>query len=266
MSDPEHLPRHPAPTYQTPDWETPTHPKKWSFIDRMAPSVSLGSSRLSYLRNQRRQSTATGGDIHNKETLMRLPTQTSSISQGGITPVQPSWRSRFDAIVPPNRTYFGRTRRFFLLAVVLPIAVLLLFILPLALGLGLSKRNSDAHKALPLPAIAGQVYTGDLTFYTPALGACGLVSTSEEAVCAVSHYTWDAVQQGGNPNTNPLCGLKLRVTRNAVELGGGNRTIDVTVVDRCEACEPNDIDLSPKMFNELALEQQGRVKATWSWL
>jgi len=37
----------------------------------------------------------------------------------------------------------------------------------------------------------------------------------------------------GNSNHNPLCGKKIRITR---PNGGRTRSVDVTVVDRCEAC------------------------------
>lgn len=84
---------------------------------------------------------------------------------------------------------------------------------------------------LPLPGGA-QTFSGDLTYYNPALGACGIASTDNDAVVAVSHYTFDAVQQGTDPNSNPLCGRKIRANRvNA----GKQVSIDVTVVDRCES-------------------------------
>ncbi len=43
-------------------------------------------------------------------------------------------------------------------------------------------------------------------------------------------------------------------------------SIEVTVVDRCEGCEPTDIDLSPGMFNKLAAEELGGIKGEWIWL
>ena len=75
----------------------------------------------------------------------------------------------------------------------------------------------------------------------------------------MSHATYDAAQVGGNPNTNPLCGKTIRVER-------GGKTVDVLVVDRCEGCAPDDVDLSPAAFDELATVAEGRVKANWSWV
>jgi hypothetical protein len=53
-------------------------------------------------------------------------------------------------------------------------------------------------------------------------------------VVAVSHYTFDAVQKGSDPNQNPLCGKKIRATR-VDERTGKSVSIDVTVIDRCES-------------------------------
>jgi hypothetical protein len=49
----------------------------------------------------------------------------------------------------------------------------------------------------------------------------------------VSHYTFDAVQKGSDPNSNPLCNKKIRATR-VNEKTGESSSIDVTVIDRCK--------------------------------
>ena len=98
-----------------------------------------------------------------------------------------------------------------------------------------SEANADQSfraRFLPLPNGA-ETYTGDLTYYDPGLGACGIDSGDNDAVVAVSHYTFDAVQTGSDPNQNPLCGRKIRATR-VDERTGKSVSIDVTVIDRCE--------------------------------
>jgi hypothetical protein len=85
---------------------------------------------------------------------------------------------------------------------------------------------------LPLPN-GHDTYTGDLTYYSPGLGACGITSSDKDAVVAVSHYTFDAVQKGSDPNSNPLCNKKIRATR-VNEKTGESSSIDVTVIDRCK--------------------------------
>lgn len=166
---------------------------------------------------------------------------------------------RFDRILPPHRRYLGRSRRTFLIAIL--VAFLLLLALVIGLAVGLSKKSKTQN--LPLPNGA-ETYTGDLTYYDPGLGACGIDSGSDDAVVAVSHITFDAVQKGSNPNTNPLCGKKIRAQR--VNEEGKTVSIDVTVVDRCTGCKPTDIDVSPAMFKKMAHPDLGRVKTTWAWL
>jgi hypothetical protein len=89
--------------------------------------------------------------------------------------------------------------------------------------------NDDSSSNLPLPTSNGGPYTGDLTYYDPGLGSCGITSTASEKICAVSHVLFDATMISANPNTNPICGKKLRIRR-------GDRTVDVAVVDRCKLC------------------------------
>jgi len=119
---------------------------------------------------------------------------------------------------------------------------------------------------LPLPTNGG-IYTGDLTYYSPGpgYGACGYENTSTDAICAVSHLVWDASSTSSNPNLNPLCGKKIRITRYDSTVGG-NRSVDVEVVDRCVGCAATDLDLSLSMFTSLAEEAQGRVVGSWAWL
>lgn len=65
-----------------------------------------------------------------------------------------------------------------------------------------------------------------MTYYAPGLGACGITSSENEDVCAISHVLYDAHNRGGNPNNNPLCGHKIRATRRG-------KSLVLTVVDRC---------------------------------
>jgi hypothetical protein len=112
---------------------------------------------------------------------------------------------------------------------------------------------------LPLPTSNGGPYSGDLTYYEPGLGACGITSSSSDSICAVSHLVFDAAQTGSNPNANPLCGLKIRLRRN-------DESVDVTVVDRCVGCKATDIDTTTSVFGTLAEIDQGRVTVDWAWL
>ena len=70
---------------------------------------------------------------------------------------------------------------------------------------------------------------------------------------------------GGNSNENPLCGQKLRASRFDEEYSA-QRSIDLTVADRCTGCEPDDLDTTLGAFEELAPSALGRVDVTWAWL
>lgn len=168
---------------------------------------------------------------------------------------------RFDRLLPPHRRYFGRSRRTFLLILLALFLCLLALIIGLAVGLS---KGSNKPQNLPLPN-GSEVYTGDLTYYNPGLGACGKDSTDNDPVVAVSHFTFDAVQTGSDPNQNPLCGRKIRAKR-VNEKTGQSVSIDVTVIDRCTGCQPTDLDVSPAMFKKMADPDLGRVKVTWAWL
>jgi len=159
-----------------------------------------------------------------------------------------------------ERTYFNLTKRTLTLLVLT--ASLLLLALILGLSIGLSLRSKKAQN-LPLPS-SSQHFTGDLTYYAPALGACGITSSSSDSIVAVSHILFDAVQTGSDPNANPLCGLKIRATR--FKDGAGERSADLTVVDRCTGCKVDDLDTTETVFGRLADVDQGRVTVTWAWL
>ncbi|KAK7919978.1 hypothetical protein PG985_008000 [Apiospora marii] len=256
MTEPQ--PSQQQPVYQTPDWETPSHPPRASFLDRLKELPRRKNAPL----------------------FVRAPsdgTQHAPAKEEGIAPASsqaPQPRSalqrRLDAVLPPHRTYLGgRSRRFLLLC--LAAVLLLVFILALAVGLGVGlSHNKNSTKNLPLPSNHG-VFTGDLTYYGPGLGACGITSSDGDAIAAVSHITFDAAGAnrgaGGNSNANPLCGKKIRIQRDYKEgSGGGNRSVDVTVVDRCTGCQPTDLDVTISVFTQLAPEDSGRVLMSWAWL
>jgi len=45
----------------------------------------------------------------------------------------------------------------------------------------------------------------------------------------------------------------------------GGKSIQVQIVDRCAACEPGDIDLTPAAFSALADQSLGRTSVTWQF-
>ncbi|KAI1371746.1 RlpA-like double-psi beta-barrel-protein domain-containing protein-containing protein [Hypoxylon crocopeplum] len=262
-------PSSPPPVYQLPDWETITHPPKprQSLLGRLLPPKSDADDPLVM---SARPSTAVDRD-QAKEPSGRastLPLHISSTADDSATKpnLAASFRKRLDVALPPHQPYFGRSRRFLILYILLPAAIVLFVVIPLAIGLGVGlSRRSSGTQNLPLPSNK-DIFTGDLTYYDPALGACGVQSSSSENIVSVSHIIFDAASQGSDPNSNPLCGMKIRVTRDFVEAGAGNRSVDVTVVDRCVGCQATDLDLSVAVFTQLAPQNSGRVLGSWAWL
>ncbi|KAI1802718.1 RlpA-like double-psi beta-barrel-protein domain-containing protein-containing protein [Daldinia bambusicola] len=260
------------PVYQLPEWETITHPPKprQSFLGRILPSRgAILDEPLS--ASAPRPTTADLEQAKEEEAgrASTLPVHTSPSTVENTTSrsnLAFALRRCLDSVLPPHRTYFGRSRRFLLLCVLLPLSIFLFVLTPLAIGLGvgLSRRSSKAQN-LPLPDNKS-VFTGDLTYYEPALGACGIQSNGGENIVSVSHIIFDAASQGSDPNANPLCGMKIRVTRDFIEAGIGNQSVDVTVVDRCVGCAATDLDLSPAVFEQLAPLGTGRVVGSWAWI
>ena len=146
-----------------------------------------------------------------------------------------------------------------ILVIAVPLALLVLI-----LGLSIGLTRGSGSQNLPLPSNHGGPYTGDLTYYEPGLGACGITSSSSDNIVAVSHTLFDAAQTGSDPNQNPLCGRKIRAKR--YKEGTGERSVDLTVVDRCVGCKSTDIDTTISAFEKLADTDLGRVTASWSWL
>ena len=75
--------------------------------------------------------------------------------------------------------------------------------------------------------------TGDLTYYTVGMGACGWDDTGKDLtsnIVAISHEA-----MGSASNGNPMCGKTITISY-------GGKTITATVRDKCMGCAANDID------------------------
>ncbi|KIM37889.1 hypothetical protein M413DRAFT_13082 [Hebeloma cylindrosporum] len=95
-------------------------------------------------------------------------------------------------------------------------------------------------------------FNGDVTFYYPrvATGACGWYNNDNELVAALSI---DQYGSGGN------CGRAIRVDYQG-------KSVTVAAVDKCAGCQPNDIDLSPAAFDQLASRDAGRIAVNWYYV
>jgi len=101
---------------------------------------------------------------------------------------------------------------------------------------------------------SGSPCTGDITYYTAGLGACGITSDGDtENVVALPHGL-----MGTQSNGNPYCGKTITVKCSAT-----GKTTTATVVDKCMGCDAYSIDLSNAAFLELDDLSVGRTTAEW---
>uniref|UniRef100_A0A060TEI0 ARAD1D07700p n=1 Tax=Blastobotrys adeninivorans TaxID=409370 RepID=A0A060TEI0_BLAAD len=101
---------------------------------------------------------------------------------------------------------------------------------------------------------SGETFSGDATYYTPGLGACGWENSESDKIVALN-----VAQFGASSNGNENCGKKIRVQYN-------DKEVEVEVTDKCPGCKHGDLDLSPAAFDELADESEGRIQVTWSFV
>ena len=100
------------------------------------------------------------------------------------------------------------------------------------------------------------MYTGEITYYDPGMGSCGVSSGPNDMIVAVAH---GIMANGANPNANPLCGKTVTIDYN------GKQTT-ATIVDTCPGCSGNDLDMSPALFKAVAPSGDGRVGNVNWWI
>ncbi|KAK5992350.1 Allergen Asp f 7-like protein [Cladobotryum mycophilum] len=100
-------------------------------------------------------------------------------------------------------------------------------------------------------------YSGDITYYTIGMGACGHDDSGQdnsENVVALPHDL-----MGTQSNGNPMCGKTITIYANG-------KSTTALVVDKCMGCKGGDIDVSEKVFKELfGSLDGGRLGCTWSF-
>lgn len=116
--------------------------------------------------------------------------------------------------------------------------------------------TSSAAAATSSSSSSGGDFSGDATYYTPGLGACGWDSSSTDLIAALNADQFHSF--GSMSNGNPACGKSATISRNG-------KTVTVKIVDLCPECAYGSLDLSPSAFDQIADEAEGRVEITWSW-
>lgn len=107
----------------------------------------------------------------------------------------------------------------------------------------------------PVTRPTSGTFSGDLTFYTLGLGACGFNDggkDSSENIVALSYLL-----MGEQSNGNPMCGKTITISYNG-------KTITAVVRDKCMGCAKEAIDVSEKAFLELfGSKSVGRGEVQW---
>lgn len=141
--------------------------------------------------------------------------------------------------------------------------------------------------AVGLVATSAVAYSGDLTYYTPGLGACGFTNSEADAVVAL------AVDQYGsdpNPNNAAVCGRQIAINCESIpptahthrmlhflcihqpthvltgDAPDNGKTAIAEVVDKCWGCASGSIDVSPTVFSQLEDLSAGRVQVSWDFI
>lgn len=154
-----------------------------------------------------------------------------------------------------------------------------------------------AAVALLAPLWAGRgalaAQSGDMTYFTPGLGACGTQNTADDPIVALSAQQFPGglvpgvgvgvagVGVGVGPQYRGPCGQQISISlvgapgwkRRSVVGGSGMRwglrrrgTVTATVTDKCPECAAGDIDASPAVFRQLSDMSKGRVKVQWEFV
>lgn len=136
-----------------------------------------------------------------------------------------------------------------------------------------SSGTSTSTAGSPTSTVAVELldgeHTGDGTFYTPGLGACGWNNTEADPIAAVSYLLFDYFPGSttSNPNMNPICGKKLVAHYTDPQTQQQTTSQEITIVDRCAGCEIRwSVDFSPSVFRTLASRSLGRINITWSFV
>ena len=128
-----------------------------------------------------------------------------------------------------------------------------------------TKKTSSKDEYLSVPGVAIKVgpgllngsYSGDITYYSPGIGdgSCGTTWPDNSFVAAMNA---PQMYNGANPNNNIKCGQ-------CIKLHGPKGSAVAKIVDTCPPCLAGSVDLSPAVFDKIAVESVGRYhNIPWS--
>ncbi|KAK1754627.1 RlpA-like double-psi beta-barrel-protein domain-containing protein-containing protein [Echria macrotheca] len=111
--------------------------------------------------------------------------------------------------------------------------------------------SPQVQVANPVPAGAK---SGDLTYFTLGLGACGNNDGGQDYAKNVVALSY--LLMGERSNDNPYCGRTITVSY-------GGKTTTATVVDKCMDCAHDNIDGSQALFTFFQPLKTGRFQVQW---
>lgn len=102
--------------------------------------------------------------------------------------------------------------------------------------------------------------TGDMTYYTAGLGACGHTDGDDSDAVAIKYDMFGTDSNGAV--TNKLCGKKIMIKNPA-----NGKTATGTIRDKCPGCSgPQGIDLSKSLMITLHGVADDRIPVEWYFL
>lgn len=100
--------------------------------------------------------------------------------------------------------------------------------------------------------------TGAPTVYSgKGIGACGTeIDSQKDVFVATSPAHW----KGSHPGSDPICVQCVSITV-------GNTTIVIPVQDKCQTCDPGNLDLAPLAYaHSAALDTVCQAHVSWSFV
>ncbi|OLY81921.1 Papain inhibitor [Smittium mucronatum] len=106
-------------------------------------------------------------------------------------------------------------------------------------------------------------FSGEGTYYDPGvgLGSCGVLHQQTEMVAAINGF-----QYGTEPNPNNAAVCKKCALVNYKNPAGEDKSVKVSIQDKCPPCKFGDLDLSTEAFKVLSPLDVGRIKITWKFV
>jgi len=151
-------------------------------------------------------------------------------------------------------------------AYVTPTTTSSVYVAPTTTAVETTPTPSAYSSAAPQPSASsgsspsGTTHTGDITYYAPGLGSCGVTNGPSDHIVAMAENVMVAAMDaaGTSTNDNPLCGKSITISY-------GGKTATATIEDTCPGCAGYSLDLTPTLFEEFATLGTGRVSGVEWW-